>query len=124
MRGITHIEESSIISSLMMMTRNLQVRWKKGRHNLKIGSTRPQSDFNREMTLDGRKFRLYFYPDVGPVLRIKAPGMDISIVRDALHGLKIAILAAEEIRSSQRVEATVKDLADPDGRRLRRMNLR
>jgi hypothetical protein len=50
--------------------------------------------------------------------------MDISIVRDALHGLKIAILAAEEIRSSQRVEATVKDLVDPDGRRLRRMNLR
>jgi hypothetical protein len=75
------------------------------------------------MILDGQKFRLYFYPDVGPVLRIKAPGMDISIVRDALHGLKIAILATEEIRSSQRVDATVKDLVDPDGRRLRKMNL-
>ncbi len=120
---ITRNEESAIISSLMMMTRNLEIRWKKGRHNLKIGSNRPQSDFNREMTLDGRKFRLYFYPDVGPVLRIKAPGMDISIKRDALDGLRKAIMVAEKVRSSQKIEAVVKDLADPDGRRLRRMNL-
>jgi len=123
MSMITRNEESAIISSLMMMTRNLEIRWKKGRHNLKIGSNRPQSDFNREMTLDGRKFRLYFYPDVGPVLRIKAPGMDISIKRDALDNLRKTIVAAEEVRNNQKVEATVKDLIDPDGRRLRRMNL-
>jgi hypothetical protein len=123
MREITRNEETAIISSLMMMTRNLQVRWKKGRQNLKIGSNRPQSTFTREMTLDGRKFRLYFYPDVGPVLRIKAPGVDISIKREALDGLKRAIMGAEKVRNSQKIEATVKNLVDPDGRRLRRMNL-